>query len=34
VNLKKGEASLGAYAYDAILPKLREELDRIIAAKQ
>lgn len=34
VNLKKGEASLGAYPYDAILPKLREELDKIIEAKQ
>lgn len=31
VNLKRGEESLGQYAYDAILPKLKEELDAIIA---
>jgi len=30
VNLKKGEASLGAYPYDEILPKLKAELDLII----
>ncbi|MCE9593712.1 MAG: (E)-4-hydroxy-3-methylbut-2-enyl-diphosphate synthase [Planctomycetes bacterium] len=33
VNLKRGEAELGAFAYDAILPRLREELDRLIAAR-
>ncbi len=33
VNLKKKSAELGAYPYDAILPKLREELDRLIAAR-
>lgn len=30
VNLKKGEESLGAYPYDDILNKLRDELDKII----
>ncbi|GAB5405387.1 MAG: (E)-4-hydroxy-3-methylbut-2-enyl-diphosphate synthase [Aureliella sp.] len=33
VNLKKGEESLGAFTYDEILGKLREELDKLIAAK-
>ncbi len=33
VNLKKKSAELGAFPYDAILPKLREELDRLIAAR-
>jgi (E)-4-hydroxy-3-methylbut-2-enyl-diphosphate synthase len=33
VNLKRGEESLGAYDYDAILPRLKEELDRLIAAR-
>ena len=33
VNLKKGPAELGAFPYDAILPRLREELDKVIAAK-
>lgn len=32
VNLKRGEESLGAYKYDEILPKLKEELDRLIGA--
>jgi (E)-4-hydroxy-3-methylbut-2-enyl-diphosphate synthase len=31
VNLKKGEETIGAFGYDEILPKLKEELDRIIA---
>ncbi len=31
VNLKRGTESLGAYPYDNILPKLKEELDRLIA---
>ena len=30
VNLKRRSRELGAFPYDAILPKLREELDRII----
>ncbi|QPJ63567.1 MAG: (E)-4-hydroxy-3-methylbut-2-enyl-diphosphate synthase [Candidatus Nitronauta litoralis] len=30
VNLKKGEESLGAFPYDEILNKLRNELDKII----
>ncbi len=34
VNLKRGEESLGAWPYDEILPKLREELDRIIAERE
>jgi len=33
VNLKKGEASLGAYSYDDILGELRTQLDQIIAEK-
>jgi (E)-4-hydroxy-3-methylbut-2-enyl-diphosphate synthase len=31
VNLKKGEEELGAFRYDEILPRLRAELDRLIA---
>jgi (E)-4-hydroxy-3-methylbut-2-enyl-diphosphate synthase len=34
VNLKRGPAELGAYKYDEILPRLRAELDAIIASKQ
>jgi (E)-4-hydroxy-3-methylbut-2-enyl-diphosphate synthase len=30
VNLKKKTESLGAFPYDAILPRLREELDKLI----
>jgi (E)-4-hydroxy-3-methylbut-2-enyl-diphosphate synthase len=33
VNLKKGSAELGAFTYDAILPRLKEELDKLIAAR-
>lgn len=33
VNLKKGTESLGAYPYDEILPKLKSELDQIIATQ-
>ncbi len=33
VNLKKGSVELGAYSYDDILPKLRAELDALIASK-
>jgi len=33
VNLKKGPAELGAFTYDEILPRLRQELDALIAAK-
>ena len=33
VNLKRGEAELGAYRYDEILPRLREELDKLVAAR-
>jgi (E)-4-hydroxy-3-methylbut-2-enyl-diphosphate synthase len=33
VNLKKGSAELGAYKYDAILPRLKAELDTLIAAR-
>jgi (E)-4-hydroxy-3-methylbut-2-enyl-diphosphate synthase len=32
VNLKRGPESLGAFPYDQILTKLRDELDRLIAA--
>ena len=33
VNLKKGSESLGAFPYDDIIPRLREELDRIISER-
>ena len=33
VNLKKGEESLGAFSYDEILDRLRQELDRLIAGQ-
>ncbi len=33
VNLKRKTASLGAYTYDEILPKLRGELDTLIKAR-
>ncbi len=33
VNLKKGPLSLGAYPYDQILGRLKEELDALIALK-
>lgn len=33
VNLKRGPEPLGAYGYDEILPRLRQELDTIIAEK-
>lgn len=32
VNLKKGTEELGAFSYDDILGKLKEELDKIVAA--
>ncbi len=34
VNLKKGPLELGAYPYEEILPKLRAELDALIAVRQ
>ena len=33
VNLKRRSVELGAFPYDAILPRLKEELDRLIAAR-
>jgi (E)-4-hydroxy-3-methylbut-2-enyl-diphosphate synthase len=33
VNLKRGEQELGAFPYDAILPRLKQELDALIAAR-
>ena len=33
VNLKKGSLELGAFAYDAILPRLKQELDALIAER-
>jgi (E)-4-hydroxy-3-methylbut-2-enyl-diphosphate synthase len=33
VNLKRGPQELGTFKYDEILPRLREELDRLISAK-
>jgi (E)-4-hydroxy-3-methylbut-2-enyl-diphosphate synthase len=32
VNLKKGEESLGSYSYEAILPRLLEELEKLIGS--
>jgi len=34
VNLKRGAESLGAYPYDQILSRLKQELDAIIAARR
>ena len=34
VNLKRGPESLGHFGYAAILPRLRQELDTLIAAKR
>src|SRR6185312_11599600 len=33
VNLKRGSTELGAYPYDQILPRLKSELDTLIASK-
>lgn len=33
VNLKKGPAELGQFTYEEILPRLKDELDQLIAAK-
>jgi (E)-4-hydroxy-3-methylbut-2-enyl-diphosphate synthase len=33
VNLKRGPESLGAFPYDEILPKLKSELDALIAVQ-
>ena len=33
VNLKRGSETLGQFPYDAILPRLKQELDLLIAAK-
>jgi len=33
VNLKRGEKELGAFSYDDILPKLKQELDKLILAQ-
>lgn len=33
VNLKRGAEKLGAFRYDEILPRLRQELDKLIARK-
>ena len=33
VNLKRGGEPIGAFGYDEILPKLRQELDQLIEAK-
>ena len=34
VNLKRGPEPLGAFGYDEILPKLRQELDALISEKE
>ena len=33
VNLKKKDVKVGSYSYTDVLPKLREELDRLIAER-
>jgi (E)-4-hydroxy-3-methylbut-2-enyl-diphosphate synthase len=33
VNLKRGAELVGQYGYDEVLPVLRQELDRLIAAR-
>jgi (E)-4-hydroxy-3-methylbut-2-enyl-diphosphate synthase len=33
VNLKRGGTALGAFGYDAILPRLKQELDALIEAR-
>ena len=33
VNLKRGDRTLGAYAYDVILERLKQELDQLIAER-
>ncbi len=33
VNLKRGSEALGAFGYDEILPRLKQELDQLIASK-
>jgi (E)-4-hydroxy-3-methylbut-2-enyl-diphosphate synthase len=34
VNLKRGSTTIGQYSYDAILPQLKGELDRMIAQRE
>jgi (E)-4-hydroxy-3-methylbut-2-enyl-diphosphate synthase len=34
VNLKRGSKAIGAFPYDQILPRLKQELDAVIAAKK
>lgn len=34
VNLKRGTESIGQFRYDEILPRLRQELDKLIAERQ
>ncbi|MFQ5742941.1 MAG: (E)-4-hydroxy-3-methylbut-2-enyl-diphosphate synthase [Acidobacteriota bacterium] len=34
VNLKRGAELVGTYGYDEILPRLRQEIDRLIGARQ
>ncbi len=34
VNLKRGEATLGSFTYEEILPRLKQELDALIAERQ
>lgn len=33
VNLKRGELEVGSYSYDEILPRLKDELDRLIGTR-
>jgi (E)-4-hydroxy-3-methylbut-2-enyl-diphosphate synthase len=34
VNLKRGEATLGSFSYDEILPRLKQELDALIVERK
>jgi (E)-4-hydroxy-3-methylbut-2-enyl-diphosphate synthase len=34
VNLKRGSTELGEFPYDQILPRLKAELDALIAERQ
>jgi hypothetical protein len=33
VNLKRKDVKIGVFSYDAVLPRLRAELDRIIVER-
>ena len=33
VNMKRGPETVGAFTYDEVLPRLRDELDNLIAKR-